>query len=132
MGLTFHRMTRHIALAMSIRIEFMKKIVAIGGGSMAELETLDIDKRVIELSGKANPRALFIPTASYDNPERYDLLHKLDVFKQAGKLVLTVDYAGSRNNIDDAYRKSSAKGYVPYVSTRDLDRLFIYDGHEPD
>lgn len=61
-----------------------------------------------------------------------DIERELDAFKQAGKLVLTVDYAGSTDNINDAYRKSSAKGYVPYVSTRDLDRMFIYNGHEPD
>lgn len=61
-----------------------------------------------------------------------EIENELDVFKQAGKLVLTVDYAGSTKNINDAYRKSNAKGYVPYVSTRDLDRMFIYTGHEPD
>ena len=42
----------------------MGKIVAIGGGSMLERETLDIDREVVRLSGKQRPRALFIPTAS--------------------------------------------------------------------
>ncbi len=56
----------------------------------------------------------------------------LDLFKNGGKLVLTVDYATTQRHIDDAYTKSQAKGYVPFVTVRDLDRLTINDGHEPD
>jgi len=44
----------------------MNKIVAIGGGELKELETLPIDKEIVSLTGKRNPRALFIPTASND------------------------------------------------------------------
>ena len=43
-----------------------RKIVAIGGGEIRELETTAIDKRIIELTGKSRPKALFIPTASGD------------------------------------------------------------------
>ena len=50
----------------------MGKIVAIGGGDLREMETLAIDKEVILLSGKARPRALFIPTASSDSRERWE------------------------------------------------------------
>ncbi len=57
---------------------------------------------------------------------------ELDLFTQAGKLVLTVDYATTPSNVDDAYRKSRARGYVPFVTTRDLDTLIINRGHEPD
>ncbi|MBU1878269.1 MAG: endo alpha-1,4 polygalactosaminidase, partial [Chloroflexi bacterium] len=56
----------------------------------------------------------------------------LDVFKAAGKLVLTVDYATTPAHVDDAYAKSQAKGYVPFVTVRDLDQLTINPGHEPD
>jgi cysteinyl-tRNA synthetase len=56
----------------------------------------------------------------------------LDLFKNAGKLVLTVDYATTPAHIDDAYAKSLAKGYVPLVTVRDLDQLIINPGHEPD
>jgi len=56
----------------------------------------------------------------------------LDVFKNAGKLVLTVDYATTPAHVDDAYAKSQAKGYVPFVTVRDLDQLTINPGHEPD
>ena len=43
-----------------------RKVVAIGGGELKTLETADIDKRIIELTGKTRPKALFIPTASGD------------------------------------------------------------------
>ena len=56
----------------------------------------------------------------------------LDLFRNAGKLVLTVDYATTQGHIDDAYTQSQAQGYVPFVTVRDLDKLTINPGHEPD
>jgi endo-alpha-1,4-polygalactosaminidase (GH114 family) len=56
----------------------------------------------------------------------------LDVFKNAGKLVLTIDYATTPAHIDDAYARSQAKGYVPFVTVRALDQLTINPGHESD
>jgi len=56
----------------------------------------------------------------------------LDLFENAGKLVLTVDYATTPAHVDDAYAKSQAKGYVPFVTVRALDQLTINPGHEPD
>lgn len=43
-----------------------KTIVAIGGGELGEYETLPIDKKIRDLSGKKFPHVLFIPTASGD------------------------------------------------------------------
>jgi dipeptidase E len=43
------------------------RIVAIGGGDMLGGETAPIDRRIIELTGKPRPRALFLPTASFDD-----------------------------------------------------------------
>lgn len=49
----------------------MKKIVAIGGGEIGRsgysVETTAIDKEIIKLTGKKNPKLLFIPTASSDS-----------------------------------------------------------------
>lgn len=49
----------------------MRKIVAIGGGSIgfgtAQPEVTPISREIIRLSGKRNPRLLFIPTASSDD-----------------------------------------------------------------
>ncbi len=43
--------------------------------------------------------------------------------RAAGKLVLTVDYATRPNNVRAAYTQSRADGFVPYVTTVELDRL---------
>jgi cysteinyl-tRNA synthetase len=61
-----------------------------------------------------------------------DIESYLDLFRDEGKLVLTVDYANSRSNVDDAYRRSRNKGYVPFVTVRDLDRMTMNAGHAPD
>ena len=53
-------------------METVPKIVAIGGGEIREQETAAIDKRIIELTGKTQPKALFIPTASSDAPGYID------------------------------------------------------------
>jgi cysteinyl-tRNA synthetase len=60
-----------------------------------------------------------------------EVLGGLDRFKKAGKLVLCIDYVTKARTIDDFYAKAEAKGYVPYASDRDLDRLTINKGHEP-
>lgn len=60
------------------------------------------------------------------------LEHDLDVFKNAGKLVLTIDYATTRAHVDDAYARSQAKGYVPFCAVRALNQLTINPGHAPD
>jgi dipeptidase E len=42
-------------------------IVAVGGGKIATRQTLPIDREIIRLSNKRNPKLLFIPTASSDS-----------------------------------------------------------------
>lgn len=61
-----------------------------------------------------------------------ELERHLDVFKNAGKVVLTVDYATTPAHVDDAYARAQARGYVPFCTVRALDRLTINPGHEPD
>jgi len=60
-----------------------------------------------------------------------DTLADLDRFKAAGKVVLVIDYVTQKALIDDFYAKALAKGYVPYSSDRDLDRLTVNAGHDP-
>ncbi|MFC1568988.1 MJ1477/TM1410 family putative glycoside hydrolase [bacterium] len=67
----------------------------------------------------------------------------LDVFLNAGKLVLTVDYPFSEsedvphfdqttlNKIENAYNKSRIRGYIPYCTVRNLNYLTINPGYEP-
>lgn len=58
----------------------MIKIVAIGGGEIGgsgyPIETTKIDKEIITLSGKKNPKVLFIPTASDDSKKYVDAFQK--------------------------------------------------------
>ena len=46
------------------------KIVAVGGGELKDLETFSIDRRIVDLTGKISPKALFVPTALGD-PDIY-------------------------------------------------------------
>ena len=66
------------------------KIVAVGGGEIGRpgtsIETEKIDKEIIKLSGKKNPKLLFIPTASSDS-EGYVEVVKKYFGKQLGCLV---------------------------------------------
>ena len=49
-----------------------------------------------------------------------------------GKLVLVMDYVTQQDLIDDFYSKARAKGYVPYATVMNLDKLTINPGYEPD
>lgn len=52
------------------------KIVAIGGGEIGRpgysIETEEIDREIIRLSGKQHPRVLFLPTASSDSQSYWE------------------------------------------------------------
>jgi len=58
----------------------MKKIIAIGGGEIGRpgypIETTPIDKEIIRLTGKKNPKLLFVPTASSDSESYYYTVKK--------------------------------------------------------
>ena len=58
----------------------MIKIIAIGGGEIGRpgypIETTNIDKEIIKLSGKKKPKVLFIPTASSDSKGYCDVFTK--------------------------------------------------------
>lgn len=56
----------------------------------------------------------------------------LDQWVAAGKLVLTIDYTARPEQIADAYSRALAHGYIPYVTDRNLGRLRINPGFEPD
>ena len=51
-------------MIMEINKDIVKTIVAIGGGELRLNETFCIDKYIVGLSSKENPKVLFIPTAS--------------------------------------------------------------------
>jgi cysteinyl-tRNA synthetase len=45
-------------------------------------------------------------------------LGQLAIAKAAGKAVLSIDYAGKRELIDDAYARNAKAGFVPFVADR--------------
>lgn len=53
----------------------MSSFVAIGGGNMIEGENLAIDEHIVALCGTPRPRALFIGSASGDEPEKIADFH---------------------------------------------------------
>ena len=58
----------------------MSRIVTIGGGEFTRREIDRIDKYALDLTGKYDPRVLYIPTAS--NDEERDLM--TDYFRELG------------------------------------------------
>jgi len=75
----------------------MKKLVCIGGGEIPRTkngiqlpyETKEIDEEIIRLSGKKNPRILFIGTASSHSYDYYLVIKK--VFGRLGGIVTNLD-----------------------------------------
>ncbi|MBI2565528.1 MAG: endo alpha-1,4 polygalactosaminidase [Candidatus Schekmanbacteria bacterium] len=55
----------------------------------------------------------------------------LNAFRDAGRLVLSIDYPTLAANVDAFYAQAAGEGYVPYVGPRELDSLLIHPGHEP-
>jgi len=71
-----------------------------------------------------------------DDPSSPDFLAEvepnLDLFVEAGKIVLITAYTTDPAQIDDQYARARARGYVPFATVRDLDQLTINPGHEPE
>ncbi|MEO0010096.1 MAG: MJ1477/TM1410 family putative glycoside hydrolase [candidate division WOR-3 bacterium] len=73
----------------------------------------------------------------YDNspqpPEATaEVIDRLNRFHSEGKPVLVLDYVTEPVLIDDFYFRAGAAGFIPYATVRELDRLTINPGHEPD
>ncbi len=55
----------------------------------------------------------------------------LDLFRDAGKTVLTIDYPTSTKRIDEFYAFAEARGYVPHNPPRALDQYVLSSKHPP-
>lgn len=55
----------------------------------------------------------------------------LDLLVKENKVVLAVDYVREKNNISTFYKRARKKGYIPFSTVRNLDKLIINDGFEP-
>ncbi|WP_022799613.1 endo alpha-1,4 polygalactosaminidase [Thermus islandicus] len=67
-------------------------------------------------------RATNLPCTDAECKER---LSHARAIRDAGKLVLTVDYATHPQKVQTACRKARSEGFVPYVTTVGLDRLGV-------
>lgn len=62
----------------------------------------------------------------------------IDAYRDAGELVTVIDYFDPAARgydlaaVDDYFARALAEGWVPTSGPRDLDRLILYPGHEPD
>lgn len=56
----------------------------------------------------------------------------LDQFRAAGKLVLIVDYTQRPEQVANVYGRARQRGYVPYATVRELDRMVVNRGYDPD
>jgi len=63
--------------------------------------------------------------------ETAEVLENLDIFRDAGKTILVIDYVTQAALIDAFYTKAADRGYIPYATGRNLDALTINPGHEP-
>lgn len=90
-------------------------IIAIGGGSVGEGQTKALDQELIRLTGKQNPKALFIPTATGDD-EGY-----VETFSQAySDLGCTVDVLRLLSNDDPSKIADADLIYVGGGNTKFL------------
>ena len=87
----------------------MKKLVLIGGGDVGRgnthYETDTIDKKVVELTNKANPNFLFIGLASSFSDSYYDTMKK--IYKDLGCTCAYLKKKNILNNRDIVEKKIS-------------------------
>lgn len=93
----------------------IKKIIAIGGGEIRGwnfktkdhnqklYQTENIDKEIVRLSGKNNPKLLFIGTASKENPIYFDAIKK--IYEKLGCIVEPLNILNENINIEAIKQK---------------------------
>lgn len=65
-------------------------------------------------------------------------IQNADRYRQQGKLVTVIDYFDALRpgylaaDVEGFFDQASARGWVPYTGPRELDRLVVTPGHEPD
>lgn len=108
-------------------IETERKLIAIGGGSLAEKTTLDIDRRVAELAKKhaGDKRAVgvFIGTASHDSMPYFNTFRKTYTGEFDVKADCVLSVYGEMN--DEKIRSKFQKADMLYIGGGDT--LFMLD-----
>ena len=99
----------------------MGKIVAIGGGEISEKETLEIDRAIVRLTGKLNPAALFIPTASGE-PDGYIASFEQVYGELLGCKTSTLKLIGEESS-EIQIREKILSADIIYVGGGDTERM---------
>lgn len=93
------------------------KIVAIGGGEIGRpgypIETEEIDRETIRLSGKKHPKVLFLPTASGDDARYYSTVQ--NYYGKRLKCKTDVLYLITNNYSSQEIRKKILSSDIIYV-----------------
>jgi len=66
-----------------------------------------------------------------DLDEQTNVIANLDEFRDAEKIVLSVDYLTDPDKITDFYQRATDNSYIPYATVRSLDTLTVNDEFEP-
>ncbi len=90
-----------------------RAIVAIGGGEIRTRGTAAIDREIIRLSGKKNPKLLFIPTASSDSEIYWK--HIQEYFGEFLKCKTDVLFLMAGNLSPEQIRKKIVAADIIYV-----------------
>lgn len=91
----------------------MLNIIAIGGGHLDAGETLSLDQLIVDSTGKIHPNALFIPTASDDSLDYWDIFQR--IYKERLGCQTDVLYLVREHPAFDAIRQKIAWADLIYV-----------------
>ncbi len=98
-----------------------------------DLLSVDAYRNIIDMQAKED---LFFGYDGSDKPNTAEEvawpMKHLVLARDAGKPVLLVEYAETRQGIEASYTRGRKAGFVPYASVRDLDRLTINKGIDPE
>lgn len=101
----------------------MKKIVAIGG--VDPNSTLDlIEKEIIRLSNKKNPKVLYLPTAGGDNTKNYELVK--GIFEKEYGCEVDVLFLVKEDPTENDIREKVFSADIVYVGGGPVSRLMNY------
>ncbi len=105
-----------------------------GSGIITEVDDGEAQAYFEAISGIGAEDTFYYGDRDEDNPlnRQQEAIANLDRFRKAGKVVLSIDYVLGPERTGDFYTRARARGYIPYSSVRDLNRLVVPEGHKPD
>jgi dipeptidase E len=99
----------------------MGMIVAIGGGEISKFETLAIGDYIVNLTGKTNSKALFIPTASNESQGYIDIFN--DIYGRKLGCKTDVLYLINGNLSDEEIKNKIFSADLIYVGGGDTIKM---------